>query len=112
MAAQITTTTPWYVGQTYPTVAIPLNTDSGSDDITNMTASNFAIIIRNLDQGGADQLGAGTIVVYSASPAVLYYTFDPGDVQTAGNCTVQVKATFPNGGVAYYDPIPFYIKAV
>jgi hypothetical protein len=104
---------PWYQGDTYPALQIPLNVEGNADNITGLTASSFTMILRNT--GGAnpvDTVGAGTFTIVTSSPAVVDYTFSPNDVATVWSGYLVVKAVFPGGGVAIYDPIAFSITAI
>lgn len=102
--------TPWYVGQTAPALQITLNTDSGQDNITGLVAGNFAMVLRNTGTG-SDTNGTGTFVILNASPAVVSYAFSSGDVTTAANYQLIIKATFPTG-IKVYDPILFTLTAI
>ncbi len=101
---------PWYTGDTFPALTIPLNVEGSPDNITGLTTGSFAATMRRLDlQPNTDTPGTGTFTIVTANPAVITYQFSPGDVATAGTYSIFIKATFPNpgGGIAVYDPIPF-----
>lgn len=100
---------PWYVGQTYPPLDIPLNTDNGPDNIVGILTSNLTMVIHS--SSGNDTTGSGTFVIKNSNPAEITYQFSTADVAVAGNFNLFVKAVFPGGGVAIYDPIPFTITA-
>lgn len=102
--------TPWYTTQTAPALQISLNTDSGQENITGLVAGNFALVIRNTSNN-TDANGTGTFAILNANPAVVTYSFSSGDVTTAGNYQLIIKATYPSG-TKVFDPVPFTITAI
>lgn len=101
---------PWYQFQTFPALQIPLATDSGNDNITSITTSQITLIFH--PSTGADWNGSGTVAIVTANPAVITYTLSTADVAAAFSGKIYVKAIFPGGGIAIYDPINFAITAI
>lgn len=104
---------PWYVGDTYPALQIPLNIDGNTpDNITGLSPSSFKMIIRNLSTG-LDTTGTGTFSIVTYSPAVINYQFSDADTRIGTTTNLFIEATFPNpgGGLAVYDPISFAFTA-
>jgi hypothetical protein len=103
---------PWYVGQTYPAWDIPLNTDSGADNISTINLSSFVMTFINTNAvPPSPTTGTGTFSVKSNNPAEVYYQPTDADVASAFNGEIQVSCKFPGGFTAKWDPIPFVIKA-
>lgn len=103
---------PWYQGQTYPAIQIPLNTDSAPDNIGSVPVANFTMILRNLGVNPpVDTVGTGIFTVITTNPAVVDYQFSTTDVAQSGNLNLIVEAVFPGtgGGKAVWDPFPFTI---
>lgn len=106
---------PWYVGDTYPALQIPLNVDGTADNITSLTANSFTMTLRNTGVSPAvDTTGTGTFTIVTSNPAVITYQFSIADVTTAGIYLLIIKATFPGGGggIAIYDPVAFTLTAI
>lgn len=105
---------PWYVGDTYPSWDIPLNTDAGPDDLTSVNIANFTLIFRKT--GGVDTIGTGTFSVKTAYPAEVLYKPSVADVAAAFSGFLVIKAFYPpsntNADEVIFDPIPFTITAV
>lgn len=107
---------PWYSGQTYPSLDIPLATDAGTEDLTGVNSANITMIFRNTAVSPAvDTTGTGTFSIKSVNPGELLYKFSPADVAVAFNGLLFVKINFPPSGsnldTVVYDPIPFTISA-
>lgn len=100
---------PWYVGQTYPAWDIPLNIDSGPDDISVFNISQFSLIFRTAS--GTDTTGTGTFSLKNSNPAEVFYQPSDTDVSATFTGTLIVKAQTPTGKKAVYDAIPFTISA-
>jgi hypothetical protein len=84
--------------------------ESTADNITGITTGQITLIFH--PNTGADFNGTGTVAITTANPAVITYTPSTGDVASVFNGTIFVKAIFPGGGIAIYDPIPFTITAI
>lgn len=103
---------PWYQLQTYPALQIPLNVESTPDNITGMSPSNFTMILRNTAVAPAiDTTGTGTFTIVTSNPAVVTYTFSTADVASTFSGVLFIRAVFPGGGIAVYDPVSFVITA-
>lgn len=110
----------WYVGMTVPPLKIPLNTDSGVDDISMLNTSNITVKLRNLNTvPQTDTTGQGTIRILSNKPAIISYQFHVNDVATAGQFELVVIGHFPDSidglasaGTAIWDPITINIKDI
>lgn len=103
---------PWYTGDTYPALSIPLNVEGSADNITGLSTANLALTLRRTDvQPNTDTNGTGVFTITTPNPAVVTYQFSSTDVSTAGSYLLFIKATFPGagGGVAVYDPIAFVL---
>jgi len=106
---------PWYVGCTYPALAIPLNTDSAPDNIGSVPVANFSMTIRNLGvTPPTDTAGSGTFTIVTTNPAVVDYQFSTTDVANGGSFALIVEAVVPGtgGGKAVWDPFPFAITTI
>lgn len=105
---------PWPQFQTYPAFDIPLNTDAGPDDITNVNIANFTMIFHPAN--GADTIGTGTFSVKTLSPAEIYYKPSVADVANTFNGWLIIEALFPpsnsTADKVVYDEIQFAITAV
>jgi hypothetical protein len=106
----------WYVGQTYPSWDITLNTDAGPDDLTGVSASNFTMIFSNTSvRPAVDTTGTGTFTIKTVYPAEILYKPSQADVASAFNGVLIIQAYFPpsntNADEVVYDPIPFAITA-
>ena len=107
----------WYVGQTYPSWDITLNTDAGADELTGVSASNFTMIFSNTSARPAvDTTGTGTFTIKVITPAEILYKPSQADVSGAFSGQLIVKAFFPpsntNADEVVWDPIPFVITAI
>ncbi len=100
----------WYQGATFPAWTIPLATDSANDNITGISTGQISVIFH--PNSGSDFTGTGTVAITTANPAVITYTPSTTDVANAFNGQLFVKAIFPGGGIAIYDPISFVITAI
>src|SRR5450755_1313873 len=103
---------PWYVGQTYPSFDIVLNTDSGSDNLTGVVVTNFTMIFSSTaTRPPTDTTGTGTFTIKSINPAEILYKPSTTDVASAFSGQLIVKAFFPPSNTsadeAIWDPIPF-----
>lgn len=101
---------PWYTTQTYPALTIPLYVETVPDNIASLGSGQFSMIMR--PNSGSDIPGTGTFNVVANNPAVVTYTFSTADVASAFTGELIVKATFPNGGIAVYDPLSFSVSAI
>lgn len=105
---------PWYTQQTSPSWDIPLNTDSGPDNLTGVNVSSFAMIFRTA--GGVDTTGTGSFTIKSVYPAEILYKPSTADVSIAFNGSLIIKAYFPPSGTSAdcvtWDPIAFQITTV
>lgn len=93
---------PWYTGCVYPSWDIPLNTDSGPDDITNAPINTFTLTFHA--SNGTDTLGTGTFSVKTLNPAEVYYQPSAADVAAPFTGYLYIKCQF-NGLTTVYDPI-------
>lgn len=102
---------PWRVGQTYATWEIPMMTDGGAEDLSNITVSNYSLWFRTLN--GAETQGAGTITLQSAYPGVLLYKSVAADVAAVFSGYIVIRGLYPPSNTTadkpIYDPIPFSI---
>lgn len=106
---------PWPIAQTYPVWDIPLATDSGNEDLTNISTANITMIFRNTSvRPTIDTIGTGTFFIKSINPGELYYKPSIADVASAFNGLLIVKILFPPSyGPAdevLYDGISFVIS--
>lgn len=104
----------WYVGQTFPSWDIPLNTDAGPDDLTGVNISTLVLIFHPFS--GTDRPGTGTFTIKSVYPAEVLYKPSVADVANAFNGSLIVTALYPPSGTAadevVFDPIPMTITAI
>src|SRR5579885_2603484 len=100
---------PWYQRQTFPAWDIPLNTDSGTDDITNVNINTFVMVFRS--STGSDTTGTGTFTVKTLNPAEVYYQPSSTDEANPFSGQLVISATEPGGFTVIWDPIPFVITA-
>ena len=104
---------PWYQKQTYPAWNIPLYVEGNPDNITGLLASAFTMTFRNTGVNPpVDTTGTGFFVINTVNPAAVYYQPSASDVAASMNGQIIVSATFPNGTLAVYDPLPFVITAI
>lgn len=100
---------PWYQNCTYPSWDIPLATDAGAEDITNV--GSFKMVFRS--QSGTDTVGTGAFTVKVNNPAEILYKPSPADVAAPFSGSLIITAYFPPSygaaDAAVYDPIPFVI---
>lgn len=111
----ITSYQPWPVAQTYPVWDIPLATDSGNEDLTNISVSNITMIFRNTSvRPTQDTVGTGTFFIKAVNPGELYYKPSVADVASAFSGLLIVKIAFPPSygaaDLVEYDPINFVLS--
>jgi len=104
---------PYQTGNTASYWDIPLATDAGSDDLTNVSGGNITLYFR-ADGSTADVAGTGTLSIKAAYPAEILYKPSVADVASAFVGSIVIKVLFPpsNGTAdeAVYDPIRFIIS--
>lgn len=98
----------WYANQTFPSWDIPLNTDSGPDDLTGV--SGITLYFRS---GPTDTAGTGTITTKATYPAEILYKPSVADVSAPFYGYIVIKAFMPPSNTsadeAIWDGIPFSI---
>ncbi|SRR5258708_173665 len=104
----------WYVGDTYPTWDIPLNTDFAPDNLTGVDITKFTMIFHPAN--GSDTIGTGTFSIKANSPAEIYYKPSVADVASPFTGWIIIKALYPPSNSitdeVIFDGIPFVITAV
>ena len=97
---------PWFVGQTLPSWELTLvDTENAAVDLTGAT---MAVLITNAE--GVQTTGAGTWDVTNPTAGIAIYAWAAADSATAGQCSLQVTATYPGGGTRDWLPIPWLVK--
>lgn len=94
---------PTIVGNYGKPWTIPLNTDSGPDDLGTLTTASIAIIIKNLSSL-VEVTSTGGLTIVTAKPAVITWQPTSTDVAVIGNYHVIPQVTFGTGPIRY-DPI-------
>ena len=102
---------PQYVGMYGRPWTITLNTDSGPDNLTGLTAGNVSVRIHNPTGQTADVVSSGTITIVTANPAQITWQPTVTDFAVAGTFQAIVEVVFSSGPIAY-DPINFAINPV
>ena len=92
---------PWQIGQTRPTWSITWLDDSK----TAINLTGASVVMRISLYGGVGYTGTGTLIV--TGPTLGQFTYLPAlaDFPTAGNYTVETRATYGDGTVLYSDPL-------
>lgn len=102
---------PWYVGQTYPSWDIPLNTDVGPDDLTGVDITKFTLYFRNAS--GQDTAGTGTFSIKTMNPAEVLYKPSTTDVASVFSGSLVIKAFYPPSNTSadevVFDPITSFV---
>ncbi|SRR6266581_5305705 len=102
---------PVYKGQTFPGWAIPLDTDTGHDDLTGIDVTKLSLVFRS--DGGVDRTGTGTFAIRTVYPAMVLYKPSVTDVASVFSGTLIVEGLFPPSGTTadktVYSPVTFAI---
>jgi hypothetical protein len=101
---------PWYQGQTSPSLTIQLQDDAGNFP-PNLTSASFVLAILSATDSVATRLGGGTVLVTGATTGQITYPWAAADVAAVGNFFLQLTVTLSGGGIIIYDPVPFEIVA-
>lgn len=89
---------------------IYLNTDTGPDNITNVTTQNISIHIHSPNGGVPDWVSTGAITIVTANPSVISWQPTAQDYALAGTFQAYPLVTFPGAPAPVaYDPIPFEV---
>ncbi len=104
---------PWPVGQTYQLWGIPLMTDQGPDDLTDVDITKLTLYFRTLN--GVETAGTGTFYVMQTYPAIVLYKPSVADVSTPFNGTIFIVGLYPptstTADEVIFDPVKFAITA-
>jgi len=104
---------PYPVGYTAAYWDIPLETDEGVDDLTNVSSSNITLYFR-ADGSSTDVAGTGTLSIKAVYPAEILYKPSVADVASPFVGDIVIKALLPPSNTiadqAPYDPIRFIIS--
>ena len=106
----------WYQFQTYPIWDIPLTTDNGNEDLTNISVNNITMIFRNTStRPSTDTVGTGTFYIKNTNPGELLYKPSIADVASTFTGFLIVRIVFPPSygpaDLVAYDPVSFTISA-
>jgi hypothetical protein len=104
---------PWFKGDTMPIWKFQLIPDSGVFNVFGLTASNFSLLIKNIDTMPPTET-TGTGIFSNVTPAVTngnviishaYVEYWPSfaDVANLGNFVLFVVVTFPSGGTGTFS---------
>lgn len=112
---------PWYKGDTMPIWTFALVPDSGAFNVTGLSTSNFALIIRNVDDvPPVDNNGTGIFSNLMAAtmsgntiitPAFVQYAPSSADVVNLGNFQLLIVITYPGGGIQTINAGPWQVIA-
>ena len=103
---------PWPQNQIDPMLIIPLSIDSGTEDLTGASYTEFAVYFHRVGVQPSSVAGTGQLAIMQLNPGQLIYKLASDDVSIASYGSIEVQRTLPspNGGdTVIYDAIPFNI---
>ncbi|SRR6266487_736832 len=104
---------PWKVGDTYPGWLLPIMTDDGPENLTDIDITKFTLSFRTFN--GTETAGTGAISLYALYPGYLLYKPSQADVSAAFDGHIVIRALYPpsnsTADKVVFDPIPFTISA-
>lgn len=103
--------TPQYQGKYGKPWTISLNTDSGADNITGISAGSITVVLYDANNpASVGVTSTGAVSIVTANPAVIQWQPTAPDYANVGVFEAEVNVTFPTGPVTY-DPVEFAVIA-